>query len=135
MPPFAISPLYAALCAILLIALSLRVARLRKTLKVGIGDGGERDLQKAIRVQGNFVEYVPLALLLLFLLELSRQAPFWVLHLLGAGLLLGRVLHAIGLSSTAGLSFGRLVGITLTFAMILITAVWLLVVSLTAMAM
>lgn len=133
MLPFFVTPLYAALCAILLIALSLRVARLRKTLKVGIGDGGERALQKAIRVQGNFIEYVPMALLLLFLLELSRQAPFWVLHLLGAGLLLGRVLHAIGLSTTAGLSFGRMVGILLTFGMILITAIWLLIVAVTAM--
>ncbi|MFN4164583.1 MAG: MAPEG family protein [Ferrovibrio sp.] len=127
MPPFAVTPLYAALCAILLITLSLRVARLRNNLKVALGDGGERALQKAIRVQGNFVEYVPMALLLLFLLELSRQAPLWALHALGASLLLGRILHAIGLTTTAGLSFGRFVGTLLTFGMILITAIWLLI--------
>lgn len=133
MPPFAVTPLYAALCAILLIALSLRVARLRGSLKVALGDGGERALQKAIRVQGNFIEYVPMALLLLFLLELSRQAPLWALHALGASLLLGRILHAIGLSTSAGLSFGRFVGITLTFAMILITAIWLLILAVKTM--
>jgi uncharacterized membrane protein YecN with MAPEG domain len=133
MPPFAVTPLYAALCAILLIVLSLRVARLRNKLKVALGDGGERALQKAIRVQGNFVEYVPLALLLLFLLELSRQAPFWVLHLLGAALLLGRLLHAIGLSRTAGLSFGRMAGTILTLGMSLITAIWLLIAAFSAM--
>lgn len=133
MPPFAVTPLYAGLCAILLIALSLRVARLRGSLKVALGDGGERALQKAIRVQGNFVEYVPMALLLLFLLELSRQAPLWALHVLGADLLLGRILHAIGLSTSAGLSFGRFVGTLLTFSMILITAIWLLIVVITTM--
>lgn len=133
MPPFAVTPLYAGLCAILLIALSLRVARLRGSLKVALGDGGERALQKAIRVQGNFVEYVPMALLLLFLLELSRQAPLWALHVLGAGLLLGRILHAIGLSTSAGLSLGRFVGTLLTFSMILITAIWLLIVVITTM--
>ncbi|MFN4275839.1 MAG: MAPEG family protein [Ferrovibrio sp.] len=133
MPPFAVTPLYAALCAILLIALSLRVARLRGSLKVALGDGGERALQKAIRVQGNFIEYVPMALLLLFLLELSRQAPLWALHALGAGLLLGRILHAIGLSSSAGLSFGRFVGTILTFSMIMITAIWLLILAVNAM--
>ncbi|WP_298728462.1 MAPEG family protein [uncultured Ferrovibrio sp.] len=135
MPPFAVTPLYAALCAILLVVLSLRVARLRNKLQVALGDGGERVLQKAIRAQGNFVEYVPLALLLLFLLELSRQAPVWALHALGLCLLLGRILHAIGLSTSAGLTFGRVVGITLTIAMMLITAIWLLAVALGRMAM
>src|SRR3546814_21097062 len=90
-PPFRITPLYAALCGLLLIGLALGVVRLRQRHGVGIGDGGHKDLAMAIRVHANFVEYVPLALLLLFLLDLRRQ-PLWDLHLLGAALLLGRVL-------------------------------------------
>lgn len=129
LPPFMITPLYAALCGLLLIVLALRVVRLRQRHGVGIGDGGQKDLAKAIRVHANFVEYVPMALLLLFLLELTRQ-PAWALHLLGAALFLGRILHAWGLSRTSALSNGRAVGIVMTFLVIVITSVWLLLVTL-----
>lgn len=133
LPPFFVTPLYAALCGILLIMLSLRVIRLRGRHQVSLGDGGHPDLQAAIRAQGNFAEYAPLALLLLFLLEASREAPFWALHLLGAALFLGRALHAWGVLSSAPRSRpkpGRPVGMVLTFSMLLIAAVWLLVVAL-----
>lgn len=134
MPPFFVTPLYAALCGLLLIVLAVRVIRLRQRHSVGIGDGGHADLGKAIRVHANFVEYVPLALLLLFLLELTRQ-PVWALHLLGAMLFLGRILHAWGLSRTAKLSSGRAIGIGLTFTVIVITSLWLLLVALQRLAM
>ncbi len=133
LPPFMITPLYAALCGLLLIALSLRVVRLRRKHLVSLGDGGQPELQAAIRAQGNFAEYAPLALLLLFLLELSRQAPHWALHLLGAALFLGRALHAWGVLTSAPRSRpkpGRPIGIVLTFSMLLITALWLLLVTL-----
>ena len=133
LPPFMVTPLYAALCGLLLIVLALRVVRLRQRHQVGIGDGGHKDLSLAIRVHGNFVEYVPLALLLLFLLELTRQ-PVWALHLLGAALFLGRVFHAWGLSTSARASAGRVLGITLTFAVIIVTALWLLLVTLQRLA-
>ena len=134
LPPFMITPLYASLCGLLLIVLALRVVRLRQRHNVGIGDGGHKDLSLAIRVHANFVEYVPLALLLLFLLELSRQ-PAWALHLLGAALFLGRVVHAWGLSLTRRASPGRVVGITLTFIVIVVASLWLLLVTLQRLTM
>lgn len=73
LPPFAVTPLYAALLGLLLLGLSLVVVRLRRKHRVPTGDGGHADLARAIRVQANFVEYVPLTLLLLFMLEMSRQ--------------------------------------------------------------
>lgn len=138
LPPFAVTPLYAALCGILLIMLSLRVIRYRHARKVSLGDGGDESLRQAIRAQGNFTEYAPLALLLLFLLELSRQAPHWALHLLGAALFLGRVAHAWGILASrphAKPHPGRPVGMVLTFAVITVTAVWLLFVALDRMMM
>ena len=127
LPPFAVTPLYAALCGLLLLVLALAVVRLRQTHRVRTGDGGHADLARAMRVQANFVEYVPLTLLLLFMLEMSRQ-PVWALHLLGAGLFVGRVLHAWGYLGSPGLSFGRAVGIVLTWIVLGVTALWLLVV-------
>ncbi len=127
LPPFAVTPLYAALCGLLLLVLGLVVVRLRRKHHVLTGDGGNTTLARAMRVQANFVEYVPLTLLLLFMLEMSRQ-PAWALHLLGAALFIGRLLHAWGYLLTPRLSFGRALGIGLTWIVLGVTSVWLLLV-------
>jgi uncharacterized membrane protein YecN with MAPEG domain len=87
---------YAALHALLLAGLSLWIVQRRHAAQVGLGDGGDKVLSRRIRVQANFVEYVPLALLLLALLELSGLQAYAV-WLLGGVLLLARLLHAFGL--------------------------------------
>lgn len=115
------SPLYIGLAALLLMALSVRVMRLRGKHQVGIGDGGHPDLARAIRVQANFVEYVPLALLLLLCVDLVGDAK-WIVHGLGILLLVGRMLHAQGLSQSETLSFGRGAGTLLTFFVLVVGA-------------
>ncbi len=126
-----ITLLYGALLALLLLLLSFNVVRLRRRHRVGIGSGGHQPLELAIRAQANFCEYVPLALLLLGLLELSAALPAWALHLLGASLLLGRILHGlIGLNRDGGTSAGRFVGTLLTWLTLAIGAVTGLIVAL-----
>ena len=110
--------LYAALCALLIFALSLRIALLRKRLRIGIGDGGDAGLARAIRAQANAIEYVPMLLVMLLIAE-NNGAGVAFMHACGAGLLVARVLHAVGLSGTAGVSFGRFWGILLTWAVLL----------------
>ncbi len=107
-----ITPLYAALAAAVMIVLSLRVIGVRRSRQLAIGDGGDEDMARRIRAQGNFAEYTPLALLLILLLELGG-APAWQLHLLGAALILGRIVHAWSL--TARSTNGRVAGMILTF--------------------
>jgi len=116
------SPLYIGLAALLLIVLSVRVMQLRGKHGVGVGDGGHTDLQLAMRVQANFVEYVPLALLLLLCVDLVGDSK-WIVHVLGILLLVGRVLHAQGLSQSTGRSFGRAAGVVLTFLVLVVGAV------------
>lgn len=111
--------LYAALCALLVFALSLRIALLRKRLRIGIGDGGDAALARAIRAQANAIEYVPLVLVLLLIAE-NNGAGVAFIHACGAGLLVARVLHAAGLSGSAGVSFGRFWGILLTWTILLV---------------
>lgn len=130
--PFFVTPLYAALCGILLVVLSLRVSLLRRKYAVGIGDGGEAELQRAIRVQGNFIEYVPTGLILLLLLEISHQVPAGALHLLGLLLVAARISHAWAYAHSAGTSLGRAFGGAGTYLMVLAAAVWLLVIALGA---
>jgi len=117
-----VSTLYVSLFALLLLALSYRVVRLRQTLAVGLGSGGHDELDRAIRVQANFVEYVPIILLMILLAELNAMSP-WLLHLAGGGLFVARVLHAWGLAGKAGRSFGRYYGILITWIVLLAMAV------------
>jgi len=110
--------LYSGLLGLLLVYLSLNVARNRKKFKVGIGDGENEDLARRIRVQANFIEYVPIALILLAVFE-SNHGHAMVAHIAGSALVLGRVLHAYGLGKTAKVSFGRVAGMMLTWLSIL----------------
>ena len=116
---------YAGLLGLLLIALSAQVVLARRRYRVGLGAGSEEGLQQAIRVQANFVEYVPFAVILLVLAELTGL-PVPALH--GAGILLvaSRVLHAIGLTQSPGRSFGRFYGTAGTWLVIVALSLWIL---------
>ncbi len=118
---FPVTTLYASLLGTLLIVLSNQVSSNRKRAMVSLGHGDDSKLERAMRTQGNFVEYVPFALILLMLLELELS-QMWVLHTLGAGLLAGRLLHAYGMYKPDGFIAGRFWGTALTWLMILITS-------------
>jgi uncharacterized membrane protein YecN with MAPEG domain len=117
-----ITGFYAGILALLFIGLTINVIRLRLKLKVGIGDGEQPILAKAIRVHGNFAEYVPITLFLLGCYELNGGNVLW-LHVLGASLFIGRVLHVIGLIKTIGVSRQRQFGMISTFLVMMILAV------------
>ena len=117
-----VTGLYASLLAILFITLAINIIRLRYQYKTGIGDGGHETLEKAIRVHGNFAEYIPMALLMLGLYEINGADPS-VLHVLEASLFIGRILHAVGLSKTKGVSKQRQIGMISLFIVMVILAV------------
>jgi uncharacterized membrane protein YecN with MAPEG domain len=91
-----ITSLYASLSALLIVRLSISVIKLRRKNRIRVGDGGNEELQLAIRTHANAVEYIPIALLLLLTLEING-APKILIHLLGAALIIGRIFHAMGL--------------------------------------
>jgi len=113
-----IALLFASLHVLLFVVLSLRVILWRKRMRVGLGSGKDEVLSRRVRVHANFAEYMPLALLLLALLELVGTRPVW-LWSCGALLLAGRVLHAWGLGRSAGVSAGRFIGTLLTLIVLL----------------
>jgi uncharacterized membrane protein YecN with MAPEG domain len=112
MPIVNITALYAAALALILIVLSVRVIAVRRRLRIAVGDGGDDMLARRIRAQGNFTEYVPLALILMLSSEVAG-APAWMLHALGVALVVGRATHAWSLSAHS--IPGRTIGMTLTF--------------------
>lgn len=112
---------YGSLLGLLFIYLSYRTVKFRRRDRVDIGTGDSRDVARAMRAHANFSEYVPLALILLLVLEQTAFAH-WAQHLLGAALLIGRCLHAWGFTSRPGPNFGRVAGTALTWGVIIIAA-------------
>jgi uncharacterized membrane protein YecN with MAPEG domain len=93
-----ISAIYAAISAFLMVWLSLAVIGVRRQQKVSIGDGNNAELKVAMAAQLNAVEYIPITLLLLFAVE-SNGASWWLIHVFGIALVIGRLLHAVAIRS------------------------------------
>ena len=121
-----VSALYVVLGAIFIIKFSLDVVRLRRQYRISIGDGGVSDLQLAIRIHGNAVENIPIAVMLLVMMEMNG-ADIVLLHLLGILFFLGRLMHFQGLRSRT--LFWRRNGMLLTllslFGMVVTNLVFL----------
>ena len=125
--PYHVTMLYAALLGILLVLLSWGVSKVRLRERVSLGAGEVSDLESAIRAHGNFIEYVPFALILLMLAE-SAATPSWLLHIMGGSLLAGRLLHAYGIRQPGSSNNYRKYGAALTWLMIIATSVYILAV-------
>jgi uncharacterized protein len=121
-----VTGLYAGLLALLYVVLSFRVIRLRRKLSRPFGEGDCEELTRAVRVHGHFAEYVPLALMLLLMLELADW-PGWALHLYGALLLCSRLIHLAGLSRVPERVNLRLAAMVITLNLLAAAAVALLV--------
>lgn len=121
-----VTSLYAALSALLIVALGFNVSRQRRAFGVDIGEGQRPEMLLAVRAHANAIEYLPLALVLLMLIELGGAAA-WLLHALGASLLIGRLAHAQGLLVRGGgVSPGRFIGTFLTWGVLSAAAAILL---------
>jgi hypothetical protein len=109
-----VTSIIASLLTIIFIKLSFAVIGLRRKNKVGLGSGGHDDLERAIRAQGNFVEYVPFGIILIACLELNG-APWWLVLIPGITLIVGRLIHAVGINELPPNFIKRVMGMKLTF--------------------
>ena len=117
---------YTGLLGLLLIALSVNVVLARRRYRVRLGDGTEEGMRQAVRMQGNFSEYVPLAAVLLVLCEVLAGLPTAAVHVAGIVLVTSRVLHAWGLARSPGTTFGRFYGTAGTWLVIIGLSAWLI---------
>ena len=115
-----VTPFYAGLLTIWFLVLSARVVKPRQR-GIAFGDNGDVNVIRVVRAQANFAEYVPLALLLMGFLEVSRYS-IYLLHALGLTLLVARLIHGSALSFGWQPRFGRVAGAALTFVVLLIEA-------------
>ena len=112
-----ITSLYVGGLAFIFLALSFRVIAFRRANKVSLGDADSKDLRQRTRGQANFAEYTPFGILVLACVEL-QGAPAIAVHLLGAMLFFGRLLHAMAFW-VHPMNFNyRIAGMLLTTAMI-----------------
>lgn len=110
-----VTSIIASILTIIFIKLSFAVISLRRKNKVGLGSGGHEDLERAIRAQGNFAEYVPFGIILIACLELNG-APWWLVAIPGIALIIGRLIHTIGINTPPPDFSKRVLGMKFTFS-------------------
>lgn len=124
--PLPVTALCAAVLGLISIVLAGIVGRARGRTGVSLGDGGKPELLEAMRRQGNFVEYVPLFLVLLAIVELNG-APKWWLYVLGAVMVASRIVHPFGIHHDRMNVAARIAGAAGTMiasAAVSLTALW-----------
>ncbi len=117
-----VTALYAGVCALLLLVFAAQISRYRMRFRVGLGDGGNADLARAIRVHGNAVEWMLPMLLLMLIAELNHTSHM-LLHICGAAFVLARIAHAVGLGRRSGESPGRKLGTVVSWTVIVVLAI------------
>ena len=122
-----VTSIVASVLTIIFIKLSFAVIGLRRKNKVGLGSGGHEDLERAIRAQGNFAEYVPFGIILIACLELNG-APWWLVAIPGITLIVGQMIHAKGINVPPPDFSKRILGMKFTFntliALVILNLVW-----------
>ena len=121
-----VTPFYAAIFGLFFIYLSRQVIMARRKYQVAIGDGDHVELSRSIRAHGNFSEYVPFTLLLVYFVELQTQSP-WGAHILCLLLLVGRVSHAYSITQLKEDFRFRVFGLGSTFTVMGISSLVILV--------
>lgn len=117
-----ITALYAGILALIVVVLAINVTLHRVKLRVPLGDGGNPQMLRMIRLHGNAIEYIPLALVLMTLYEINGG---WhtALHIVGIALVSGRVLQTWGMWGTPNANLGRQAGQSLTWLSVAALAV------------
>ena len=121
-----ITTFYAGLLGLILLWLSFRVIGMVRAKEVSYGDAGNPEFTVVVRGQANFVEYVPMILILMALDEFSGVSGAWI-HGMGLALVIARIMHPLGLTTTPGVNPLRFGGTVITFLVLLVAsflAIW-----------
>ncbi len=128
--PLPVTLITASILALIALVLAFRVSFGRYKHRVSVGDGGNPDMTALIRTHGNFVEYVPLILILMGILEMSKVNRIMLL-IVAVLLIVLRIFHVIGMPRRAP-NFFRATGAIGTMVLMGFLAVWGLILALTA---
>jgi len=118
-----VTPIYIAILGLLFLPITMRVGLYRIKSQISLGTGDDPEMVRRMRGQANFIETVPIALILLVAMEGLGASATW-LHALGLTLVLGRIAHYAGLIEIGPLAF-RVVGMVATLVTILLGSTWI----------
>ena len=116
---------YASFFAIFSLILSFRAGTYRGKAGVSVlyGEPANMELAQRIRVHQNFLEYVPMILIVMGALEASGVSRMF-LYVVGDLLVIARIAHAVGLKHDNMSHVGRLIGAGLTALITLVIGVY-----------
>lgn len=120
-----VTSLYAGILALICLVLAAGVGRVRGKSGISLGDGGDKTLLTAMRRHLNFVEFVPLILVLMALIELNGAPKSW-LHWLGGVLVAARLVHPFSLDPDHMMKWSRFFGAMATMLVLAASALILL---------
>ncbi len=123
--------LYTAILALIMVILAFNTSAGRIKHRIDLGTGDDPDMEKRLRAFGNFIEYVPMLILLMAVSELQGRASLH-LHIFGTLIVLTRVLHALGMRGVMPSLKGRYLATIMTYLLLLIGGGALLFNSVTA---
>ncbi len=123
--PLVTTLIIAVALAVVNLWLSIRTGQARQLAKVSIGDGDNPLLIARMRAHANFIEYVPMALILMALIE-TFGGKGQLLWLFGIALVIGRIIHPFGMERPSPNPF-RMGGILLTYVVTVALIVWAIV--------
>jgi uncharacterized protein len=119
MPPTVVLPVVSSLTAGVLILAQMvllwATVLVRRRVRQSLGEAGDPALTRAVRRHGNFAENAAIFVVSLALVEMLG-APRWFVAGLAALFVIGRVVHAIGLSQTNTVNPWRVAGVIATVA-------------------
>ena len=122
----AVTLLFAGILGLMAFAVALPAGRLRGKTGISVGDGGNQDLLVAMRRHGNFVEVVPIALVLMGLLEMNGVSTT-AIFVFGTVLVVCRIAHAVGLKADDIQNIARGVGAGGSALLTVVMSVWAVV--------
>ena len=127
-PDLPVIAIYTAILALIFAWLTTRTIGIRRKLRIAIGDNGNAEMIRAMRVHSNFAEYVPITLLMIYFVEISG-AHLLIVHGLSLCLLVGRCLHIYGVRQVSENFRFRVSGMGMTLTSLITAAVYLLFVA------
>ena len=116
--------IFTGIFLLMLTVLSAVTSGHRAKYEIDFGDGGNEKMMRALRAQGNFIEYVPILLIAMGASEYAG-APQWMLWTCGWALVIARLSHAGSLLGFAGTG-ARLFGTGLTWFLLVVFGVYLI---------
>ena len=120
-----ISLTYASIFALFAMVLSFRAGSYRGKAKASIlyGEPVDMELAERVRVHQNFLEYVPMILIVMIGIEAAGGSSLF-LYIVGDLLIIARIAHAIGLKHDNMAHIGRLIGAGGTALITLVVVVY-----------